>query len=274
MNFETLQVVTDGDVGRIRLSRPDKRNALSRQALAELAEAARLMDATPHVRVVVIEGAGPAFCAGVDLDDYGSFLGPPGSVDGLLDGAARALHTADLGRAAAAALAGMRPLTIAKVHGYAVGGGAVLVVAADLRVFADDAYLWIPEVELGTPLVWGAVPRLVAEIGPARTTDLVVTCRRVGAHEALAMGLASRVVQAADLDAETDRLAREVAGRARFAVEATTRHVEAVVRAMSAGDTSYADRYLQAASWLDPEVRQRAADYLDDFRGRRGRGSA
>lgn len=264
--FRTLELDMAGPIGRIRLNRPDQRNAISRTTLHELIAAARQMSVAAGVRVVVLEGTGPAFCAGVDLGDFESFLGTPGSVEGLLSGAESAMSMASLGREAANALNALPQMTVAKVHGYAVGAGAVLALAADLRVLSKEAYYWIPEVELGTPLVWGAIPRLVAEIGPARTKDLITTCRRVPADEALRMGLASRVVPAEELEGATERLVEELASRARYAVEATKGHVDAVARAMVVGDTSYADRYLQAASWLDREVRSRAEHYLATFR--------
>ncbi|ADU49616.1 enoyl-CoA hydratase/isomerase family protein [Intrasporangium calvum] len=263
--FETLEVDTDGPIGRIRLNRPDQRNAISRTMLGEIVEATRQISAAANVRAVVLEARGPAFCAGVDLADFESFMGSPGSVDSLLKGADNAITMAALGREAANALSALRQVTVAKVHGYAVGAGAVLALSADLRVLSEDAYYWIPEVELGTPLVWGAIPRLVAEIGPARTKDLVTTCRRVPAEEALRLGLASRVVPSEELDSTTEQIAQALAGRARYAIEATKGHVDAVARAMVMGDTTYADRYLQAASWLDREVRERAEQYLTTF---------
>lgn len=265
MHFETLETEVAGSIGRIRLNRPAQRNAISRRMLIELAEAVNFMDRQPDVRAVAIEGAGKAFCAGVDLEDYKSFLGNSDSVDGLIQGAGRAITMAGLGRAAASALENMKAITVSKVQGYAVGGGAVVAIAADLRVLADDAFIWIPEVDLGTPLVWGAIPRLVREIGPMRTKDIISTCRRVTASEALTMGLVSRVVPKCDIDAEVEALLAELAGRSRYAIEATKSHVNAIARAMIAGDTGYADGYLQAASWLDPEVRRIAGEYVDSF---------
>ena len=94
-----------------------------------------------------------------------------------------------LGLRMADAIESMRAVTIAQVHGYAVGGGVVLVAACDLRVAADDAVFSIPEIELGIPLAWGGIPRLVREIGPALTKELVMTCRRFTPAEAKAAGL-------------------------------------------------------------------------------------
>jgi enoyl-CoA hydratase/carnithine racemase len=89
--------------------------------------------------------------------------------------------------------------------------------------------------------------------------------------EALALGLATKVVAGEELDSATHALAEGIADRPWYAIEATKSHVGAVARAMVAGDTSYADKYLQAASWLDRDVRARAQQYLMRFRsGERG----
>jgi enoyl-CoA hydratase/carnithine racemase len=266
-----LEVDIAAGVARIRLNRPDQRNAISRVMLSELRDVALRISAMDDARVAIIEAAGPAFSAGVDLDDFESFMGHGESAEDLLGGAESAITMASLGRDTARAIVGMRQMTVSKVQGYAVGAGMVVALAADLRVISDDAYYWIPEVELGTPLVWGAIPMLVAEIGPARTKDLVATCRRVPAMEALALGLATKVVPPEEIDVATNELAEGIAGRPWYAIEATKSHVGAVARAMVAGDTSYADKYLQAASWLDRDVRARAQQYLMRFRsGERG----
>ena len=73
----------------------------------------------------------------------------------------------------------MRALTIARIQGWCVGGGLVLAAACDLRLAADTARFSIPEVDLGIPLAWGGIPRLVREIGPALTKELVLTCPRL-----------------------------------------------------------------------------------------------
>ena len=83
----------------------------------------------------------------------------------------------------------MRATTIVRLHGHIVGGGVVLASACDMRVAAEDARFSIPEIELGIPLAWGGIPRLVREIGPAMTKELVMTCRPFTSQEAKALGL-------------------------------------------------------------------------------------
>jgi enoyl-CoA hydratase/carnithine racemase len=107
----------------------------------------------------------------------------------------------------------MRATTIAQVHGYAIGGALLLMMACDLRVVAEGTVFSIPEVDIGIPLAWGGIPRLVREIGPALTKELVMTCRRFTPEEAKGAGLVNRVVPEAALAEEVEKLAAELAGK-------------------------------------------------------------
>jgi hypothetical protein len=159
---DLLTIDTAGPVARLTLTRPEKRNALSPELLEALIDAARALDAQPEVTVAILSGAGRSFCAGFDLNSFAA-----------QEGEGRTRETADLGRRMAEAVTTMRAVTIAQVHGHCVGGGLVLAAACDLRVAAEDTMFSIPEVELGIPLAWGGIPRLVREIGPAMTKELV-----------------------------------------------------------------------------------------------------
>src|SRR4029078_9907453 len=108
------------------------------------------------------------------------------------------------------ALEELRAVTVARIQGWCVGGGVVLAAVCDLRIAAEDARFSIPEVELGVPLAWGGIPRLVREIGPAMTKELVMTCRPFTAQEAKAMGFVNRVVPLAELDQQVEQLAAEI----------------------------------------------------------------
>ena len=192
--FSTLEVSSEGAVGRLWLNRPERLNALSTAVLRELAEAARWFDGQEEVRVVVVGGRGRAFSAGADLDGFPA-MGDTGVRD-----------AADAGRIMADALEGMRAVAVARIQGWCVGGGLVLAAACDLRVAADTARFSIPEVDLGIPLAWGGIPRLVREIGPALTRELVITCREFDAAEARDCGFLNRVVAEDALDAEVETL--------------------------------------------------------------------
>ena len=119
--FQTLQISTEGSIGRLQLDRPEKLNPLSTEALIEIAEAARWFDQQPEIKVVIVGGAGRAFSAGADLS---TFSGPNGP------GALSTREAAECGRTMADALENMKALSLARIQGWCVGGG--LVLAHDL----------------------------------------------------------------------------------------------------------------------------------------------
>ncbi len=260
--YETIQIAVRGAVGELTLNRPQKLNALSRRMLEELGRAAAWFDSRPEVRAVLVSGAGSSFSGGADLSTMGSSdaQASPEQVRGELD----------LGRRTTEALAGMRALTVAAIQGHCVGGGLVLAVACDLRIAADDARFIIPEVDLGIPLTWTGIPRLVREVGPSVTKDLVLTCRPFGAEEALRLRLVSRVVPASELYPEARGVVEKLASQPAYSLHITKSHVDAV--AEQAGSTARGseevDQLLGALG--DDESMRAMAAYL----GRRtGRGS-
>lgn len=149
-DFSTLLVSAEGPIGRLTLNRPEKLNALSGELLNELILASKWFTDRSGVKVVLVSGAGRAFCAGADLTSF-SAAGSDPSEEERRDGA-------DLGRRMADAVTGMRPMTVAAIQGHCVGGGLVLAAACDLRIAAEDTRFSIPEVDLGIPLAWGGIP--------------------------------------------------------------------------------------------------------------------
>jgi enoyl-CoA hydratase/carnithine racemase len=246
----TLRRTADGAVGSIVLDRPGKLNALSRETLQELVDAAHWFDAQRHVKVVIVRGEGRAFSAGADLSSMGG--GDEGSGrDGV-----------DLGRRMAEAVGDMRALTIAAIHGHCVGGAVVLASACDLRVAAEDAVFSIPEVDLGIPLTWSGIPRLVRELGPALTKELVLTCRPFDAQEARAMRFVNRVVPAGELDAEVRALAEKLASQPAYSLELTKRHVNAVAEEAGSTGRSFAEAETLLEALRDEESVAAMTRYL------------
>jgi enoyl-CoA hydratase/carnithine racemase len=250
-DFETLRVETEGAVGRLTLDRPEKLNPLSATTLREIADAAAWFDARREVKVVIVRGAGRAFSAGADL---GTFSGKP---------ELPIRDAADLGRRMADELEDMNALAIAQLHGWCVGGGVVLAAACDLRVAAEDARFSIPEVDLGIPLAWGGIPRLVREIGPAMAKELVLTCRPFDAAEAKAVGFLNRVVAADALEAEVEGLAKELAMKASHALFSTKRHANAVTAGAMGMARSWSDADGLVTAFSDPECAQARKAYLE-----------
>ena len=255
--FETLLVEADGPIGRLTLNRPEKLNPLSTATLGELAAAARWFDEQPAVKVVIVCGAGTSFSAGADL---ASFSGAQG---------VSTRDAADRGREMADALERMRAVGIAAIRGWCVGGGLVLAAACDLRVAAEDARFSIPEVDLGIPLAWGGIPRLVREIGPALTKELVMTCRPFDAAEAKAAGFLNRVVPDDALDASVLELARSLASKAAHALFSTKRHVNAVTEQMLGTMRSWSDANGLVTAFGDAECAEARRAYLCARRERR-----
>lgn len=248
--FETLEVNVEGHIGQLWLNRPERLNALSIKTLAELAEAARWFDQQREVRAVIVGGRGRAFSAGADLDGFPSI----GNTD--------VRDAADTGRIMAEALEDMRAVTIARVQGWCVGGGLVVAAACDLRVAADNARFSIPEIDLGIPLAWGGIPRLVREIGPALTKELVITCREFSPAEAHSAGFLNRVVPEGELDAAVQELAAAVASRPAMPVAATKRHVNAVTAQMVGTMRSWSDADGLVGGLLDPECEEARQAYV------------
>src|SRR5215470_2117071 len=131
MNFETLAVEIDGPVGRVVLNRPERLNAMNPTMLRELAEAAGWFDSQPDARVVIVSGAGRAFSAGADLKEA-STQQAKSSWRAYREAARAGSRMID-------AIDAMKAITIASVHGYAIGGAVLLMAACDLRIAAEDA---------------------------------------------------------------------------------------------------------------------------------------
>lgn len=197
--YQTIATAGAGPVVRLTLNRPDKRNPIGPATCGELVHALAAAGADDAVRVVVITGAGAVFSAGGDLAamqggaDGGDV--PAASLPELLE----AMH-------------GLGKPIVAMVNGHALAGGLGLVVACDLVVAADTAQLGTTEIALGLwPMMITA--ELTRSVGRKRVLEMMLTGRRLDAAEALAAGLATRVVPAAELEAATATLTAELAAR-------------------------------------------------------------
>lgn len=253
-SFPHLDVALDGPVARVTLDRPEVLNALSVPLLDSLVAACGWLQTREDCRVVVLAGAGRSFSAGADLATMEHLLGDP----------AGARAAADAGDRAASAMEALDAITIARIQGRCVGGGVVLALTCDLRVAADTARFSIPEVDLGIPLAWGGIPRLLREVPPAVARDLVLTCREFDAAEAHHLGVVSRIVPDAELDATVDGLASELAQKSRLPVRATLDAVRATLGIGAPVGWSDADSLLSAVR--DPESQAAARGYLERVR--------
>jgi enoyl-CoA hydratase/carnithine racemase len=205
-----LRVETDGPVRVLTLDRPDKRNAQTPSLWRALAEQAR--GVPDDVRVVIIRGEGEAFSAGIDTAMFS-----PAGVEGEEGMAELVAHGTEAVQQAIAgyqegfsAWAQCPAVVVAQVHGYAIGAGFQLALAADLRVASLDSWFAMRETSLGlVPDLAGTAP-LVHLVGYARALEICATGRAVSAPEAHAMGLVNVIVPAADLHEATFSLVQHV----------------------------------------------------------------
>ncbi len=225
----------DGDVLTVTLDRPDQLNAQTPATWSTLAGIGQSLDA--GVRVVVVRGAGRAFSAGLDRSLFSPEPGVPGGLAelGRLPGDEAADRIATY-QAGFRWLRSPAIVSVAAVQGHAIGAGFQLALACDLRVVADDVALSMRETSLGlVPDLAGTSP-LVRSVGYARALEICVTGRFVGAHEAVAIGLASVAVPREHLD----DAARDLADAILQAPDAAVRELKPLLR--NAIDASPADQ--------------------------------
>lgn len=211
--------VADPGIALITLDRPEVMNAINRQMRRELTAAVRRADDDSQVRVIIIRGRGDkAFCAGADITEFG----PPDSLpDARRDRAGPIWNDV---------IADARKPTVASVHGYCLGGGLELALACDVRLAAQDAMFGFPEVLLGIIPGAGGTQRLPRLVGVGHATSLILTGQRIGAAEALRIGLVTQVVPDAELSEQSldcaTRLSRGAPRAIEYAKEAIRRGSE------------------------------------------------
>ena len=201
---------SDGRIGRIMLNRPEQLNAIDDMVPVELAAAVAQANADPAVHVIILSGAGRAFCAGYDLTYYAEAAAGPGNAvtqempwDPMKDYAFMARNTElfmSLWRS-------HKPV-ICKVHGFAVAGGSDIALCCDLVVMADDA-----EIGYMPARVWGCptTAMWVYRLGAERAKRMLFTGDRIDGREAERIGLVHQAVPATELDAAVERLAARIA---------------------------------------------------------------
>jgi len=172
-----------GPAAVVTLNRPDKRNALSRALIAELSDAFLRAANDPHARCVILTGSGPAFCAGMDLDELRATLGPDG--DKVWIDAARLSSLYEL-------IYTLPKPTIAAVNGTAVAGGAGLATVCDLAVSVPDAKFGYPEVRRGLVAAM-VLPHLLRHVGERTARWLLLTGELIDGIAALRAGLVNQV---------------------------------------------------------------------------------
>ncbi len=209
MEFSTLNYRVDGRIARITLDRPERLNAISEDTPGEIRRAVEAANEDDEVHVIVMSGAGRAFCAGYDLKDYAEREGShPLSQDmpwdPMQDYRLMKRFTDDM----TSLWRSYKP-TLCKVHGYAVAGGSDIALACDMVIMAEDARIGYPPAR-----VWGCptTAMWVYRLGPERAKRMLLTGDLIDGAEAKSMGLVLEAVPADELDDRVEALAQRMAG--------------------------------------------------------------
>jgi 3-hydroxypropionyl-coenzyme A dehydratase len=206
MNSKYLQVEKDGEIALVTINRPDKLNAMNLEVMDEFVSVLDNFEKDSS-KVIIITGAGQkAFSAGADIE-YMSKIG-----------SAEAEKYAIRGHEVLNKIERLEKPVIAAINGYALGGGCELGLACDIRFASPNAQLGQPEVTIGICPGWGGTQRLLRIIGPARAKDLIFTGRRIGAEEALGMGLLNKIIPSENLILESKAYAKNISKNSSFAV--------------------------------------------------------
>jgi enoyl-CoA hydratase/carnithine racemase len=217
-----VELQIESAIATITLNRPEKLNAFAGTMRSDLVEALSTAGGDLAVRVVVVTGAGRAFCAGGDIDAMQE-----------LQSRREILEFSKLLSAGATVVTTIRELpqpVIASVNGVAAGAGLNLALACDLRLAADTATLGSTFVRIGLHPDWGGSYFLPRIVGTSRALEMMMTGRMVDSEEALRIGLVDRVVPSARLEEETWKLAREIAAGPPIAIRDIKRAVYEAMR--------------------------------------------
>jgi methylglutaconyl-CoA hydratase len=217
MPSNAVEVKVIGAVGTIVLSRPQKRNALTRAMLAQISEALGDLHLQKSVRAIVLTGAGSAFCAGMDIEEMHSAATLP-DVEKVQDWG----DTAEAYRELVTQMLELPKPIIASVNGPAVAGGAGLVLASDIVVATSAANFGLPEPRRG--IIAGVVAPLVAfRVGGGTAARLLLTSEMIAADEAFRLGIYHEIIDEARLWARCVQIGEECAAGAPEALQLTKR---------------------------------------------------
>lgn len=228
-----VSIEKQAPVAVVRFDRKENLNAFDQQLVRELTEAARSFHDDLEIHYVVLAGAAEAFSAGADLKDAASW-----QLADKTDLERRRRFYA--GVRLCKAWEEMPQITIAAMERMVVGAGCALALACDWRVLGRSAYLYVPEVKVGLNLQWGALPRLVTLVGPARAKRITLMCEKMDAQTALGWGLVDELAE----DGRTVEVALEMARRTAAMPPVTVRLMKEAINATAGAlhrATSFAD---------------------------------
>ena len=232
MQRDYVTIEKHGGIAIVRFDRKENLNAFNEKLVIELTLAARGFFDDLETHAVVLAGAPNAFSAGFDLKATDGWTSETDDV--------KRRYRAFGGVRLCKAWETMPQITIAAMEKMAVGGGVALALACDWRVLGRDAYLYVPEVKIGLNLQWGALPRLITLVGPARAKRITIMCEKMPAAQALDWGLVDEVADDGRTVEKAVKMAEVVLSMPQPTVRLIKEAVNATANALHAA-TSFAD---------------------------------
>jgi len=263
MPYETFLVERAGPIATVSFNRPEKLNPINEQVTRELLAIVQELRDDEQTRVVILTGAGRAFCVGGDIAMFAEAVDP---VYQRQQSDTAKLRLEKMGRRLMDEWEQLDQVTIAVINGFAVGGGFSLATACDFRIAVSGARMWVSEVTLGMPFMWGANSRLINLVGMGKAKEIVMTGDVITAEEALTIGLVNRVVPLDQLQEETSAFADKLLSKPPMALR-RTKEFFAALHTNRAGDITYADAHLGLVTFASEDMREAVAAFREKRQG-------
>jgi len=257
MGYEQILVFTEGAVGRVQLNRPQALNALNSKLMTELVDALQTFEADPEIRCILLHGDEKAFAAGADIKE----MADQGAID---------MYARDFISLWDAVYRIHKPI-VAAVSGYALGGGCELAMICDMIIASETARFGQPEINIGVLPGAGGTQRLTRAVGKATAMDMVLTGRMMGAAEAKAAGLVSRVVPPEAYLTEAQKVAADIAAKSPVALQLAKEAVLNAFETTLAGGV-HLERRLFYMAFASEDQKEGMKAFMEkrkpDFKGR------
>ncbi len=249
MEFETVRVEGDGPVRHLILNRPKVHNAINAQFIDDVTQACLSLDHLENVRVVILRGEGKSFCSGADLKM------PERNTTATIDLSKAGARMADI-------LTHLSPITIACMHGYCIGGGAVLPATCDFRLAARSTRLTINEISIGYNLTWHTIPAVVQLVGPARAKEMIILGHTYTPDQLLDYGYVNEVTDDDALLPRALELAAEICNQPPWPTFSTKASINAYAKALDRS-VHHLDHLSSALMGHSANSRTARATYFD-----------
>ena len=232
LQTDKMLAAKEDGIGWITFNNPARRNATSLEMWEAIDVILEDFDADDSVRVVVMKGAGDkAFVSGADISEFKE----------RRSNADAAAEYARISESARAKLADFRKPLIAMIKGYCLGGGLAVALAADMRFASEDSRFGVPAARLGIAYGFEGLRKLVSLVGPAKANEIMFTAQRIGAEEALQIGLINRIIQTEELEETVRGIATTISNNAPLSVNASKVTIKEILKDESGRDMARLD---------------------------------